>query len=93
MTEDHQKEAPSTREEDLDTARELLGRALRYLDQARIDPAGTVDGEDPVALLESLRGAMETVHNGAPATATPVAEPGSDEELDAPTQTIHRRSA
>jgi hypothetical protein len=101
MTKTPKKEAPSPREAELDEARELLSRAMKFLDQCQEDPGAAVEGEDPLALLEDLRGALETVRNDAtPASphAVPREEEGGEnldgsDDLGAVRETIRRRSA
>ena len=40
---------------DLEAARALLDRAVRFLSRCKDDPAGAVDDDDPSDLIEKLR--------------------------------------
>ncbi len=87
MSESNENPPPGPKEADLDAARELLGRARRYLEQCREDPLDLDDAEDPEGLLEELTTAMDTVDSP---DASPPAE-AEEVQGKGRIRRIHRR--
>lgn len=41
---------------DVQAARDLLARAMKFLSRCQSDPAGAIEDDDPTELIEGLRG-------------------------------------
>ena len=64
---------------DVDTARDLLDRAVRFLTRCQSDPEGAIDEEDPTELIEKLRGLDLRYLSGGPPEAEEEKKEGDGE--------------